>query len=333
MDSVTSSPAVKTSCCPFHSAGLLFEGLEIGLFTVEGKDAEDFLHRQLCNEIRNLAVERGIPVCLLNREGHIQVYFSLWKTETGFSAVIPGSQQSQFIPLLDRVLFRDEVHLSEQTPDYGCLFLAGASARAILEKTGATHIPSEAYQSTQSDSGTGPLRIYQMDWLEWPGFVLVYSREQGTRLIKHLESAGAIPASLDCFHTYRIEKGSPWPGYEVDDSMTPYECGLEGTISFTKGCYVGQEIISRIHTLGKPPRVLRGLVIEGETPPGRGTTVFHEQVEVGRVLSAAWPETQPHPIATTSIRVKYSSEGTPLTVMGQPAVVRLFPLSQKPAPS
>lgn len=302
-----------------------YEGLEIGFFTLEGKDAEDFLHRQLSNEIRNLPVGSGVPVCLLNREGRILLYFTLWKTGTGFSAIVPEQQRSQFISLLDRVIFREEIRLTDQTPEFCPLVIAGAQAGEVLHKVGASSVP-EVFKSSQFNLVDTKVKVYCMDWLIDPCFLLVCPVDETTQVKGELEAVGCVKSDLESFHSYRIEKGSPWPGYEVDETMIPFECGLGDAASLTKGCYVGQEIIARIHNLGKPPRILRGLVFQGGTPPERGVPVHHEKVEVGKVLSASWSRNLDQPIATTSIRVKYSAAGTSVTVAGISAVVEEFPL-------
>lgn len=165
-----------------------------------------------------------------------------------------------------------------------------------------------------------------MDWVAAPCFLLMCAADQTDSLKGVLEGAGVISSNLESFHSYRVEKGTPWPGYEVDETLIPLECGLENTISYTKGCYVGQDIIARIHNMGRPPRVLRGLILEGESLPEHGASVFHEQIEVGKVLSVVWSERLGKPLATTSIRVKYSNGGTPVTIKGHLAYVCSLPL-------
>ena len=304
----------------------LFDGLEIGLFSIEGKDAGDFLHRQLSNEIRNLAINSGVPVCLLNREGRILLYFTLWKTEAGYTAIVPEQQRQQFIPLLDRVLFREDVRLTDQSSENSALVLSGTQSAECLRTLFATQIAETVFQSVSIIHAGIPLKIFQMDWLLQPSFLLVCPKQQAATIKQQLETAGCMGSGLDVFHSYRIEKGSPWPGYEVDETMIPYECGLTHTANLTKGCYVGQEIIARIHNLGKPPRILRGLVLDGETSPERGAPVFHEKVEVGKILSSVWSNRLKKPIASTSIRTKYGADGTPVSVSGVPATVKEFPL-------
>jgi tRNA-modifying protein YgfZ len=302
-----------------------FEGLEIGFFELEGKDAEDFLHRQLSNEIRNLKVGSGVPVCLLNREGRILLYFTLWKTETGYSAIVPEQQRSHFIPLLDRVIFREEIRLTDRKLEFCPLVIAGVQAGEVLHKVGASSVPG-VFESSQFNLANTSMKVCCMDWLVDPCFLLVCPADETTKVTGELQAVGCVKSDLESFHSYRIEKGSPWPGYEVDETMIPFECGLGDVASLTKGCYVGQEIIARIHNLGKPPRILRGLVFQGSTPPERGVPVHHEKVEVGKVLSASWSRNLDKPIATTSIRVKYSAVGTTVTVGGNSAVVEEFPL-------
>lgn len=313
---------------PFREGAALVTDVDFGIFSITGKDAASFLHRQLSNEIRNLEIDQGIPTCFLNREGRILLYFTLWKTPEGYRALIAGKQKDDFIPLLDRVLFAEDVRIQGLSESLTALILGGQNAGSTLSRAsgdvGLERAPHSAGILTFAGASVD---VYSVDWLACPTYVLAPPTGAFEQVVDSLLSAGATRSTLEAFHVLRIEKGSPWPEFEVDESMIPFECGLGEVASVTKGCYVGQEIISRMHHLGKPPRLLVGLVIEGQAVPERGAAVLAGTTEVGKVLSAAFSDHIDRVLATSSIRRKFAQPGTELQVGGMKALVQPFPLA------
>jgi folate-binding protein YgfZ len=320
------TPSSQTAATAAFRAGAALVATDtFGIFSLVGKDAPAFLHRQLSNEIRHLEGGQGAPTCFLNREGRILLYFTLWRTGEGYQAILAGKQKADFFPLLDRVLFSEDVKIVDHTSGLAFFLLSGPMAGEVLGAVLDGGKP-ETLQSLNVVFHDSTVNLYALDWLEVPTFLLAAPKEAAADLQKALLDAGAADSSLDGFHVLRIEKGTVWPEFEVDDSMIPFECGLAEAASLTKGCYVGQEIIARLHNLGKPPRLLRGLVLEGAEVPPIGTPVLHETTEVGKILSSAYSDQLNRPIATSSIRRKFSEEGTVLHVGGAKAAVRGFPL-------
>jgi folate-binding protein YgfZ len=299
-----------------------------GVFSITGKDASDFLHRQLSNEIRYLEDGQGVPTCFLNREGRILLYFTLFKQGQGYLALVVGTQKNEFFSLFDRVLFREEVIIKEISPGQDCLLLFGSEATPwVLDQFGIPSSPQGlSHHLVSALDEPGENHLFILDWLLEPCYVLALQDAQVMEKVSKRLPLNAHQGDLERFHTTRIEKGTPFPECEVDGSMIPYECGLEGAISLTKGCYVGQEIIARIHNLGQSPRLLRGLIIPTSTVPKRGTPVLAGEIEVGKILSSGWSERLKKTIATTSIRTKYSQPGTTVTVAGNQATISIFPL-------
>jgi folate-binding protein YgfZ len=313
---------------PLRSAAAVISLEDFGVFDFIGSDASGFLHRLLSNEIRNLAVGEGIPACFLHREGRILLDLTLWKTDLGYRALLAGKQREQLIPLFDRVLFREDVKIRDQSPECSFLVLAGPEATEVLGIASQKEVPPcEMLRSVSFTIQGELLTAFRVDWLQVPTYLMCSPCGIAADVLTRLKEGGALPTSLDAFHILRMEKGTPWPGFEVDDSMIPYECGLEGSVSLTKGCYVGQEIIARMHNLGKPPRLLRGLVLGTQQAPPRGAAVFHGEIEIGRVLGSGVSDALGCALATSSVRSKFSEDGTQVSVEDAPATVRVFPLA------
>lgn len=313
---------------PFREGAALVTDAVFGLFSITGKDVATFLHRQLSNEIRNLAIDQGVPTCFLNREGRILLYFTLWKTTEGYRALLAGKQKADFFPLLDRVLFTEAVKIEDLSAERSVLILGGPEAASTLHlASGGTEFERAPHHAWTLNIGGVSVDVYSVDWLAHPTFVLSAPAGTVEQVVDTLVSGGATRSDMEAFHVLRIEKGSPWPEFELDTSMIPFECGLGEVASVTKGCYVGQEIISRMHHLGKPPRLLVGLELDGREIPERGAPVLAGTTEVGRVLSATYSDRIGKALVTSSIRRKFALVGTELRVGDRAALVRAFPLA------
>jgi tRNA-modifying protein YgfZ len=174
-----------------------------------------------------------------------------------------------------------DVELHKRTLERGLLSLIGPEAVAIagagdLGADEHAHVPVEV-------PGSGvTARAIRTD----VGVDLLCSSEGVEGLRAALEDAGAVPVSESAAEVLRVERGRPRYGIDLDDSVIPQEAGLnERAVSFTKGCYVGQETVARLYYRGKPNRQLRGLRLSGAASPGDELT-FDGRV-VGRLASIA----------------------------------------------
>jgi folate-binding protein YgfZ len=137
------------------------------------------------------------------------------------------------------------------------------------------------------------------------------------KLIAAAKSVGGRAVGWDALESARIEAGIPRFGQDMDESNLPLECGIEArAVSYSKGCYIGQQVINRIHTIGHVNKELRGLRLEGDlkSPPAKGDRLLHEGKEAGYVTSAvkslainAW-------IALGYVRREHNQIGTELVL-------------------
>jgi folate-binding protein YgfZ len=126
----------------------------------------------------------------------------------------------------------------------------------------------------------------------------------------------------DAFESLRIEAGTPaFPDELGPDVLLP-EVPFADLVSYTKGCYIGQEVIVRIRDRGHVNRLLRGLALEGEVVPDAGAAVLAADTEIGKVTSAAWSYSRKRPIALALVRRQHAGAGTPVTVRVGASTVR-----------
>ena len=249
-----------------------------GKLLVRGTEAADFLQGQLTNDIEALEPGEGCYAALLDRKGRMQgdmrvsrlAPTELWlDTEPEALAAVRRH--------LDMYKIGREVELEDVGADRAILSLIGPAA--IEVSLGAPLGPE--YSHRETEIGGVRCRAIATD----VGVDLVAGASNASALRAALLSAGAVEVSEDAAEIVRVESGRPRFGREMTTETIPEEAGInERAISFTKGCYIGQETVARLHYKGKPNRHLRGLRLE--VPAKAGDVVASSERELGRIGTA-----------------------------------------------
>ena len=161
-----------------------------------------------------------------------------------------------------------------------------------------------------------------------PGFTVFVERPRAGAMVAALKAAGAAALDEQTAEAIRIEGGVPRFGADMDEETIPLEAGIEGrAISFTKGCYVGQEVIIRVmhRGHGRVARRLVGLLVDGEAPPPPGTAVRRDEKEIGQVTSSAWSPALERPIALGYVQRDFVEPGTIVAVGDTGATISALP--------
>jgi folate-binding protein YgfZ len=222
----------------------------------------------------------------------------------------------------DKLVFSEDVQAKDVTGELVVFGVHGPSAaRMIQNATGISVIDlASQYDNLTSES----LTIVRDDGLGVPGYdVYVPAGDAGATRARFIE-AGAVAASEDTGDTLRIEAGRPRFGVDMTTDTIPLEAGIEDrAISFTKGCYVGQEVIIRVmhRGHGRVARRLVSIVLSGDAGPGRGSTIQIGDRVVGEITSAAASPKLGAPLALGYVHRDHAEPGTELSVDGSQARV------------
>ena len=284
------------------------------MLSVRGKDRTSFLHNLLSNDIKGLQPGQGKPACLLDRQG--KILFSCTahaRSEEILLEMIPA-----FLPVaqssLERYRISESAELSDATGRFRILSLHGPAVPGL---------------SLPPLSGTDGFTV-ESKLLGMPGLDLWCGKEEAETLLRKMgdlcRTAGMTEGSEQDFHILRIEAGVPWPGREITSEVILNELNREEFVSFTKGCYVGQEIVARIKYRAHPPRLLTGFLIEGPDAPAGPSAVRLESQEVGVITSACFSPTLQKTIALGFL--KYGVEGTDFRVQNFSARAAKLPFIQ-----
>jgi folate-binding protein YgfZ len=263
-----------------EECGLLVR--ERGFIDVLGPDGADYLQGQLTNDVEAVAVGEGQYAALLDRKGHMQTDLRLIRV--GEDAILldcePAAKDVALKHLTMYSIGRD-VQVGDATAERGAVSLIGPRAAEIA---GTPPLPEFANEPT-TVAGVDVVAVGTRQ-----GIDLLLPLAERDRVIGVLTDAGAVEVSPEAAEIVRVEAGVPRFGAEMDTATMPAEAGIvEDAVSFTKGCYIGQETVARLHYKGKPNRHLRGLRLSGAAQPGASLRLGEKEVGKlgGAVVSPA----------------------------------------------
>jgi tRNA-modifying protein YgfZ len=263
-----------------EACGLL-DRSERGKLALTGGDVRSFLQGQVTNDIEGLADGAGCYAAFLTPKG--KMLGDLRILAAGDELLLDTERVALqgLFNMIRRFSIGYDVKLHKRTLERGLLSLVGPDAAVVA---GADSLPRDehAHAVVEIPSGGVVARAIRTD----VGVDLLCSAEDVDALRGALEDAGAQGVSEAAVEVLRIEHGRPRYGMDLDDSVIPQEAGLNArAVSFTKGCYVGQETVARLYYRGKPNRQLRGVLLSG--PASTGAELSFEARVVGRLASVA----------------------------------------------
>jgi tRNA-modifying protein YgfZ len=299
-----------------EDAGML-DRSERGKLVVRGREAIEYLQGQLTNDLEAISPGSGCYSALLDRKGHMRAdtrVLLLDEDVVWLDAEAIGTE-----PLrrhLETYKIGREVEIDDETGDRALVSVIGPAA---AEVTGAGPLSPE-HTHRELEIGGAPARAVATD----VGVDLIASRREADAVRAALADAGAVEVSEAAAEIVRVESGRPRFGAEMTDATIPAEAGIdERAVSFTKGCYIGQETVARLHYKGKPNRHLRGLRLERPAKPGEPIGLGER--ELGTIGTACVSPAH-GPIALAIVRreaapgdrVSVGDDASPAEVVGLP---------------
>jgi folate-binding protein YgfZ len=255
----------------------LVDRAESGKLALTGPEAKAFLNGQVSNDIEALTPGSGCYAALLTHKGKMLADLRVIDTSDELLLLCERPALQALFDALRRFKVGFDCELHKRTLERGLLSLIGPTADQL---TGA--VPGDEHANVAAEIGGAPVRLVRTDL----GIDVVCDGADTDRVRAALLELGAVQIDEAAADVLRIEHGRPRYGVDLDDSVIPQEAGLnDRAVSFTKGCYVGQETVARLHWRGKPNRHLRGLRLGEEVQPG--TELRLGEREVGRLTSIA----------------------------------------------
>ncbi|MFZ1994649.1 MAG: glycine cleavage T C-terminal barrel domain-containing protein [Solirubrobacteraceae bacterium] len=250
-----------------------------GKLALTGADAKAFLQGQVSNDVEGLTPGTGCYAAFLTPKG--KMLGDVRILDAGDEILLDTERVAlqELFNMVRRFSVGYAVELHKRTVQRGMVSLLGPQAQAVCA-TGELGEAQDAHAAVLIDGIAA--RAIRTDL----GIDLLCDAEDTEALIEALTSRGAVPVSETVADCVRVERGRPQYGVDLDDSVIPQEANLnDRAVSFTKGCYVGQETVARLFYRGKPNRQLRGLKLSAPVATGAEIT-FGDRV-VGTVGSVA----------------------------------------------
>ena len=330
------------------SAGIM-DMTQRGKILISGKDRAKFLQNILSQDINKLTPGTGGNATLLNTKGHMLAYMRIYSEEDSFLIDTEPGETDKIIEILNRYLFREDVKIEDVTLKYGLVTVQGPRSREIVCRLSGTDIKDlEECNHLNLTINNINCKIART----------TYSGEEGYNIyapwddIKAVFSSEINPFGLAAYNSLRIEAGIPLYSIDMDEDTIPIEANLDHAISYTKGCYVGQETIARIKFKGHVNRILTGFSIsfmpfgtefnsvpetravpENRIIPQKGDRIYtvadKNELNIGVITSACFSPTLNKSIAIGYLRTGSNEPGTQVLIESKPhkisAVVTALP--------
>ncbi len=264
------------------------------VFRITGPDRKKFLNGLVTSDVLKLAAGLGQSACLLTPKGMLRAHFLLYDDADGLLVLCPTSTSVNFAETMKKMIMLSESKIEEASARLSCLLLAGPKTPRVFAAAEALVL--------------------------WPRLgaecrVAVVARARRAELVSELERAGVKPVGAEAFEVWRVERGLPLFGVDMNDATIPLEARLDDAISFDKGCYMGQETISRVHNLGHLNKILVQLKVTAAEPPAAGSAVLGaDGKELGKVTSSVVSPKFGGILALATVRLDASKPGTVLGV-------------------
>ena len=324
MTTGTASALERDYSAVTEGAGLLDRSGR-GRLEVHGPDAAEYLQGQVTNDVLALESRQGCYAALLDPKGHLVSDMRILSDGPARLAIdLEPAAHEAVMKHLRMYKIGRQVQVDDRNGERGCLSLIGPRARGVFEAAGKIDsgeaVPAAEHAWARAAVEGTPVLLIATD----AGLDVQVEADGGAdRLAGRLgavrdalAAAGAQPVGEEAADVLRIERGRPRFGVDMSPATLPAEAGIvERDVSFTKGCYVGQEPVARMHHRGRPNRRLRGLLLSATVAPGAPVTSGDK--EVGRLTSSV---TSPRlgPIGLVILRREV--EAGAAVLVGDPAV-------------
>jgi folate-binding protein YgfZ len=345
-----------------HHAALIDTNFR-AIFSLSGPDRVRYLNAVLTSNVRDLLPGQGAIGLLLNAQGHILAELETLALEDRVLILGHAFSREKTFATLEKFIIMDDATLTDETAQSATLAIEGPAApRVVRELTGVDLVAltpySHAPASINTAAGPVPCRVIRHSLFGFPGAEFLLRREALAQTWNAMSAAvrahGGGPIGYRALNALRLEAGIPWFGTDFDEHQIPHEAAVDQThISYTKGCYTGQEIVERVRSRGHvnrrrtpvafsrtEPPAPGAILTAASAPAGQSSTASNDPrglsakteggpapvVEVGQVTSAAFSPLLGKPIGMGYLRREHSQPGSKLQCDGAQAEVIELPL-------
>jgi len=303
-----------------------------GRLLISGSEAVLFLNGLITNDMKTLEVNSWMPAVFPNVQGRLLAAVRIIHRVDGFLIDTESASLETVTKLLQRFTLAGDFRLNDLTSGTAMLSVQGRNAadvmRQALGETSAMVARGQA-ATAQLDNGSD-VTVIRATHTGEDGFDLFLDVNEAPTLLESLTASGAQLFGSEVAETLRIEAGIPRFGIDMDETRVVTETNLDDAVSFTKGCYIGQEIIARIKYRGHVARKQTGVLLEQDVALESGAKILSDDAkEIGSITSATISPRLKQTIALAYVKYDYLAPGTKVKVVSGgeqfPATVNKLP--------
>ena len=289
-----------------------------GRILVSGSEAVTFLNGLITNDVKTLAKDSWMPAAFPTVQGRLLASVRVINRGDDFLIDTESATHEIVLKLLDRFTLAGDFRIADMTESMVMVSLQGNTAEQVLRATlDAPTLEVERQQMVTATFANTELTLIRATHTAEDGFDLFVAAETAENLWTGLVESGAIPIGFAALEILRIEAGLPLYGLDMDETNVVTETNLDDAVSFTKGCYVGQEIIARIKYRGHVAKKLTGLILEQQTVLAASASIYSsDDKEIGRVTSSAFSPHLGRTVALGYVKYDYLAPWTSVKVAG-----------------
>ena len=289
-----------------------------GRIEVRGSEAIQFLNGLITNDVKALDENAWMRAAFPNVQGRLIAEARVLRLGSDhFLFDTESESRERVLKTLERFTLAGDFRVTDLTDEMALISVQGASAAAILKAT----LGEEASRVVRGRVRTGewnnqPLHLIRATHTSEDGFDVFVDKAEVVSLWDGLMASGARPVGTDALDVLRIEAGTPRYSVDVDETNVVLEAVADDAVSFTKGCYIGQEIIARIHWRGHVAKKLTGITFDEQGETKRDDKIrAMDGKEIGRLTSVTFSPRAQSMIALGYVKYDYLSPGTEVRVV------------------
>jgi tRNA-modifying protein YgfZ len=269
-----------------YSSAVVVDRSALGMLLFTGETRLDLIHRMSTQAVKDLKSGEGTATILTTDIGRIVDRLILYASSDKVYALTGENNAGNVAGYLMRfVFFNDDFHVEDLSADTAVFGVYGAGAQTLLTQAGFPEVDLPLHHWRQADLDGMTAYLHRTDPVAGDGYFVTCVMADKTAVWDRLVATGLAPISEAAFEPLRIEAGLPRYGHELSQAYIPLEANLWADVSFTKGCYIGQEIIARMESRG---RIAKKLVrLRASEPLEVGAEITAEGQKVGTITSAA----------------------------------------------
>ncbi len=297
-------------------SGVLLDRSHEGRLKILGVDRIDFLHRMSTNDLKTMAEDEGRPTIFANANGRILDRLLIYNREDHLLGITEPTRATPLTSYLQRhIFFNDNVQVQNISGDSAQLALHGPQATAFIKHLWPQAADLGVFQGMPVELDGVPIYLAQRKPLIGAHWVMVMARQAASQVWQALLQAGEQqkirPSGSLLYHILRVRAGRPAAGSELQRDYIPLELGLWDEVSFSKGCYTGQEIIARMESRGKLAKCMMHITMQQPIEPP--SPIFHDEREIGTLTSCA-PTPDGEVFALGVIKTAFAEANLPVTI-------------------